>query len=88
MTTVQDIEHQSLARVIEGAAALVHEPDDCEMCAGLDLRRHLNGLADQIQDAVRNVNGTPHVHGPAGKPKPKPKPKPSPKPKPKPGTGR
>jgi hypothetical protein len=70
-------EHQALARPIDGAAAAVHGPDGCDLCAGLDLRRHLIGLAEQIRTAVaadRRVNGTPHQHPPTRQPDPQPEP--------------
>lgn len=65
---VVDFEHQALARLIDNAARATHEPDGCDLCAGLNLRRQLNGLADQIRAAVEKVNGTPHEHGPKGPP--------------------
>jgi hypothetical protein len=75
MATVTDYEHQRLARGIEGIAALAHEPDDCEMCRSLDLRRRLYGLAEEIKAAgERRVNGTPHEHGPKADPQDDPPP--------------
>jgi hypothetical protein len=86
--TVIDYEHQRLARGIEGVAALVHEPDDCEMCQSLDLRRRLYGLAEEIKSAVeRRVNGTPHTHEPKPTEQPTQDPPPEDPPPAEPGEG-
>lgn len=67
MTTVLDHEHDTLARLLQGAALVAHG-DGCDLCSRLDVRRTLDGLAAQIR--AGKVNDTPHKHGQDPQPQP------------------
>lgn len=60
MRTILDHEHETLARLLSSAALVAHG-DGCDLCARLEIRRTLDGLAAQIRAA--KVNDTPHKHG-------------------------